>query len=130
MAGIGKNWLPTRNWPGRGTLAEMAKLPEITSPQLKARLDQGDSLLLLDVREPDEISISHLDGILAIPIGEVTARMAEVPRDREIVVICRAGGRSAQVAEILLAHGYEQVWNLSGGMKSWSAQVDPSMPVA
>ncbi|UCE03343.1 MAG: molybdopterin-synthase adenylyltransferase MoeB [Candidatus Latescibacterota bacterium] len=101
---------------------------EITPVQLKQRLDQGDALYLLDVREPVEWEICNLDGATLIPLGQLQQRAEEVPRDSEIVVHCKMGGRSARAAALLRQLGYERVLNLAGGIKAWAQTVDPSMP--
>lgn len=101
-------------------------MKEVTGPELAAELAAGKSPLLLDVREPHELQISKLPGVLAIPMGEVPARLAEVPKDADIVVICRSGGRSGQITQFLSDQGYAQVRNLIGGMNGWADQVDPT----
>ena len=77
---------------------------------------------LLDVREPDEWEAGHAPGAHHLPMMEVPARMAEIPSDTEVVVVCRSGGRSGQVVSYLMANGWENVRNLDGGMQSWAAQ--------
>jgi rhodanese-related sulfurtransferase len=77
---------------------------------------------LLDVREPDEWEAGHAPGAHHLPMMEVPARMAEIPADSEVVVVCRSGGRSGQVVSYLMGNGWENVRNLDGGMQSWAAQ--------
>jgi rhodanese-related sulfurtransferase len=77
---------------------------------------------LLDVREPDEWEAGHAPGAHHLPMMEVPARMAEIPGDTEVVVVCRSGGRSGQVVSYLMGNGWENVRNLDGGMQSWAAQ--------
>jgi rhodanese-related sulfurtransferase len=77
---------------------------------------------LLDVREPDEWEAGHAPGAHHLPMMEVPARMAEIPADSEVVVVCRSGGRSGQVVSYLVGNGWENVRNLDGGMQSWAAQ--------
>jgi len=89
----------------------------------KRRVEGG--ALLLDVRNPDEWHAGHVDGSTWIPMGEVTDRQGELPTDREIVVACAVGGRSARVAEALNAWGYNAV-NLAGGLKAW---VEADLPI-
>ena len=79
---------------------------------------------LLDVREPDEWAAGHAEEAVHIPMGEVVARIAEVPADRTVHVVCRVGGRSAQVAQYLLAQGLDAV-NVAGGMLAWEAAGRP-----
>jgi len=101
---------------------------EIAPVELKARLDRGDPLFLLDVREPHEWAIARLDGAALIPLGEVSRSLEQIPHDREIVVYCKGGARSAKAAEQLVAAGYGPVSNLIGGITRWSLDVDPSVP--
>lgn len=83
--------------------------------------------VLLDVREAWEYEICHLDGSVLMPMHTVPARLSELDRDAEYVVICHHGGRSAQVAMFLERQGFGQTINLAGGVAGWAAQVDPSM---
>ena len=76
---------------------------------------------LLDVREPDEWTAGHAPGAHHLPMMEVPARVAEIPHDTEVVVVCRSGGRSGQVTSYLMNHGWDNVRNLDGGMQSWAA---------
>jgi len=88
---------------------------------------QRPAPVLLDVREPWEFEICHLDGSQAMPMGSVPARFAELDRAAETVVICHHGARSAQVGMFLERQGFENVINLTGGVAGWAAQVDPRM---
>jgi rhodanese-related sulfurtransferase len=81
---------------------------------------ESDSYLL-DVREPDEWAAGHAPGAHHVPMMEVPARLAEVPADADVVIVCRSGGRSGQVVSYLMGHGYDNVRNLDGGMQSWAA---------
>jgi adenylyltransferase/sulfurtransferase len=101
-------------------------VPQITVKEFKARRDAGDDLFLLDVREPYEYQIAQIGGTL-IPQNDVPQRLAEIPRDREIVVQCRSGARSQRIAEFLKQSGYTRVVNLAGGILAWSDEVDPSV---
>jgi rhodanese-related sulfurtransferase len=80
-----------------------------------------DSAYLLDVREPDEWAAGHAPGAHHLPMMEIPARMADVPTDAEVVVVCRSGGRSGQVTSYLMGNGWDNVRNLDGGMQSWAA---------
>lgn len=80
---------------------------------------QNPGVYLLDVREPDEYAAGHIPGITLIPMGEVAARLAELPRDKEIVVTCRTGNRSSQVADLLREQGFTNVHNMTGGIVAW-----------
>ena len=84
--------------------------------------------LLLDVRQPEELAICALPDVVAMPMATVPVRADELPRDKEIVVICHHGGRSMQVAMFLERQGFSKLINLAGGVAQWAQQVDPSMP--
>ena len=101
---------------------------EITAVELKQRIDRGDKLTLLDVREPNEYQINRIPGTVLIPLGEVPRRYAELNKDDEIVVNCKVGARSAKAAEFLRTVGFKRVLNLKGGILAWVDQVDPSQP--
>jgi molybdopterin/thiamine biosynthesis adenylyltransferase/rhodanese-related sulfurtransferase len=100
---------------------------EITATEMKARLDRGDDLFVLDVREPHEYQIGHLNGTL-IPLGDLPQRVNELDSSREMVVYCRSGKRSADAIRFLQHAGFRKLWNLKGGILAWSDQVDPSIP--
>jgi molybdopterin/thiamine biosynthesis adenylyltransferase/rhodanese-related sulfurtransferase len=102
-------------------------IPEITPRDLKSRMDRGDDLFILDVREPHEYQICNLKGKL-IPLGEIPKRMNELDSSREMVVHCRSGKRSADAIAFLQKSGFTKLWNLKGGVLAWSDEVDPSMP--
>ena len=96
---------------------------------LKAKLDRGDSPFILDVRTPMEWEICRLERSTLLPLQELSFRAAElVPKDREIVVICHSGFRSAAAVEWLVGAGYRRVSNLSGGIDAWAVVIDPTMP--
>jgi adenylyltransferase/sulfurtransferase len=99
-------------------------IPQLTVKEFKKRIDAGDDIFLLDVREPYEYQIAQIGGKL-IPQNDVPQRLAEIPRDREIVVQCRSGARSQKIAEFLKQSGYSQVANLAGGILAWSDEIDP-----
>ena len=103
------------------------QVPEIEPRELKARLDRGDDIFILDVREPHEFQICNLRGNL-IPLGELTRRAHELDSSREIVAHCRSGKRSAEAVDFLRKAGFRKIWNLKGGILAWSDQVDPSVP--
>lgn len=113
----------------RGEEAEAKPLgvPEITPKDLKARLDRGDDLYILDVREPHEYQICNLQGHL-IPLGDLPKRVGELDSSREIVAHCRSGKRSADAVQFLTNAGFHKIWNLKGGILAWSDEVDPSVP--
>jgi sulfur-carrier protein adenylyltransferase/sulfurtransferase len=100
---------------------------EIPVEELKRRLDRGDDLLILDVREPHEYQICNLGGYL-IPLGELPSRVHELDTSREIVAHCRSGVRSAKAVNFLRQAGFKKVHNLSGGILAWADRVDSTMP--
>jgi adenylyltransferase/sulfurtransferase len=101
---------------------------EISVRDLKARFDRGDDFVLLDVREPDEIATASIPGALTIPMGKVADRIAELPHDKEIAVLCHGGFRSDRVAQFLRQAGFERVVNVAGGIEAWSLEIDPAVP--
>jgi adenylyltransferase/sulfurtransferase len=101
---------------------------EITSIELKQRLDRGDELFILDVREPNEYQINRIAGSTLIPLGDVPRRYAELDPDAELVVHCKMGGRSAKAADYLRSVGFKRVLNLRGGILDWIDKVDPTQP--
>jgi len=104
-------------------------LPDSLAPrELRRLLDAGHPLVLLDVREPEEVALVRLDGAVHIPMGEIPGRLHELDPDADIVVYCHHGIRSANVAAFLLRRDFASVANLSGGIDAWSLTVDPSLP--
>jgi len=103
---------------------------EITPAELKGRLDRGDPLVLVDVREPFERLIADLPdhGQKRIPVKELPFRAPALDPEAEIVLYCRSGPRSAWATERLMAMGFTRVYNLKGGILGWRGQVDPSVP--
>ena len=112
---------------GEEAPAPQTSVPEITPRELKTRLDRGDDLYILDVREPHEYQICNLGGHL-IPLGDLSKRASELDSSREIVAHCRSGKRSAEAVEFLQHAGFRKVLNLKGGILAWSDEVDPSVP--
>jgi adenylyltransferase/sulfurtransferase len=102
-------------------------IPQLSVKELKRRMDAGENLFILDVREPFEYQIANIGGKL-IPQNEVPQRLAEIDRDREVIVQCKSGGRSQRIAEFLKQSGYPKVANLAGGILAWSDEVDPTVP--
>jgi len=109
------------------TMAESG-VPEITVSELKAKLDAGDNLFVLDVREPHEYDIARLEGTTLIPLGQLPSRVNELNTADDIVVHCRSGMRSAKAVGFLQKAGFQKVKNLKGGILAWSDQIDPSVP--
>jgi sulfur-carrier protein adenylyltransferase/sulfurtransferase len=112
---------------GEEAAAPTSTVPEITPRELKSRLDRGDDIYVLDVREPHEYQICNIGGHL-IPLGDLSRRVNELDSSREIVAHCRSGKRSAEAAEFLRKAGFKKLWNLKGGILAWSDEVDPTVP--
>jgi adenylyltransferase/sulfurtransferase len=102
-------------------------IPQLSVKELKRRIDAGESVYLLDVREPWEYKIAQIGGKL-IPLNEVPQRLSEIDREREVIVHCHAGVRSQRIAEFLKQSGYPRVANLAGGIQAWSSEIDPTVP--
>ncbi len=102
-------------------------IPQLAVKELKRRIDAGEEVYILDVREPWEQKIAHIGGKL-IPQNEIPQRLGEIDRDREIIVHCHHGVRSQRIAEFLQQAGYPRVVNLAGGIHAWSEEIDPKVP--
>jgi rhodanese-related sulfurtransferase len=100
---------------------------EITPTEFVARRERGESLTLLDVREEWELGVASVPDVVHIPMGEVADRLGELERGREVVVLCRSGRRSLQVANFLQQNGFQAV-NLAGGILAWSRELDATIP--
>ncbi|MCX6545422.1 MAG: molybdopterin-synthase adenylyltransferase MoeB [Acidobacteria bacterium] len=101
---------------------------DISPADLKARMDRGEALFLLDVREPQEYQVARLPGGVLIPPGELVARQGELDSDAEIVAYCHYGVRSANATAYLRNAGFSRVRNLAGGIEAWSLTIDPTVP--
>src|SRR5262245_7440801 len=99
----------------------------VTVEELKARLDRGDELVVLDVREPDEWQLCRLPGATHIPLGELQRRLGELDPARETVVMCHHGMRSHAAAAFMQRQGFAKVANLVGGIHAWALRIDPAM---
>ncbi|HEY3789091.1 MAG TPA: molybdopterin-synthase adenylyltransferase MoeB [Urbifossiella sp.] len=113
---------------GRAEGREVPSGGEITPEQLKKRIDAGEDLFVLDVRNPNEFQICRIPGTVLVPLPELPGRLAEVPRNREVIVHCKSGMRSAKAIEFLKSQGYGELKNLNGGILAWAEKVDPGMP--
>jgi adenylyltransferase/sulfurtransferase len=104
-------------------------MEEITPTELKQRLDNGDDIQIIDVREDQEYAFNRIPNAVHIPLGQVLSRMDEIDPNRETVVHCKMGGRSARAIDALQRSGYKgKLLNLKGGIIGWSNDVDPSVP--
>jgi adenylyltransferase/sulfurtransferase len=109
--------------------ANPQEMIEITATELKERLDRGDDIQIIDVREPNEYEAARIPDSRLIPLNDVLNRMSEIDETRETVVHCKMGGRSARAIEALRRAGYQgKLLNLKGGITAWSNEVDPSVP--
>jgi molybdopterin/thiamine biosynthesis adenylyltransferase/rhodanese-related sulfurtransferase len=102
---------------------------DIEPLELQKRIEQGNHLRLIDVREPHELEISHIEGARLIPLGQLASRLPELDSAEDIVLFCKSGTRSTRALELLLSAGFRKVKNLKGGINAWVHQVDPSQPI-
>jgi adenylyltransferase/sulfurtransferase len=102
---------------------------DITPVELSERMKQGNHLRLIDVREPHELEISHIEGAELFPLGQLASRLSELDSAQDMVVFCKAGTRSARALELLVSAGFRKVKNLRGGINAWIKDVDPSQPI-
>lgn len=102
-------------------------LPEITVVELNARHAAGSVPFLLDVREPHELEICQLDGVVNVPLATLPQALETLPKEAEIVAICHHGARSARAVAFLQSNGFTGATNLVGGMHAWAQEIDPSM---
>ena len=109
--------------------ATQPQMAEITATDLKQRLDNGEDIQILDVREPQEVAIAKSPNSIHIPLGQVVNRISEIDPSRETVVHCKMGGRSARAIMALKQSGFSgNLFNLKGGITAWSNEVDPTVP--
>jgi adenylyltransferase/sulfurtransferase len=102
---------------------------DITATELAERLEHGNGLKLIDVREPHELEISRIEGAEIIPLGQLASRMSELDSAEEIVLMCKMGSRSTRALEVLHSAGFRKMKNLKGGINAWAREVDPSLPI-
>jgi sulfur-carrier protein adenylyltransferase/sulfurtransferase len=104
-------------------------IEEISATELKRRLDSGDDIQLIDVRQPEEWAFAKIEGAKLIPLGELMSRISEIDPTRETVFQCKSGVRSARAVEMLQQMGFQgNMKNLRGGITAWSNEVDPKVP--
>ena len=103
-------------------------MTEISVSDLSKKHNAGEDFVLLDVREPDELAIASIPWAIAIPMGEVPERVAELPKDKPIAVLCRSGARSGRITQFLNQNGYPNAANVAGGILAWGKEIDPSVP--
>ncbi len=104
-------------------------MQEITAAELKQKMDNGEDIQLIDVRQPDEYDFARIEGAKLIPLGEIMRRMDELDETKEIIIQCKSGGRSGQAIMALQRAGFTgELKNLKGGITAWSNEVDPNVP--
>jgi molybdopterin/thiamine biosynthesis adenylyltransferase/rhodanese-related sulfurtransferase len=103
------------------------EVPEITVRELKEKLDNGQNVSVLDVREPHEYEVANI-GARLIPLGELPERLIELNKDETLAIHCKTGGRSARAVQLLKEAGFQNVYNVTGGITAWSEEIDPSVP--
>jgi rhodanese-related sulfurtransferase len=109
--------------------ATQQQMPEITATELKQRIDNGDDLQIVDVREANEVAVAKIPNTIHIPLGQVLNRMSEIDSGKETIVHCKMGGRSAKAIDALKRSGFTgNLINLKGGITAWSNDVDPTVP--
>ena len=104
-------------------------MQEITVTELKEKMDAGEDVQLIDVRQPDEYAFAKIEGAKLIPLGDLMRRVDELDPHRELILQCKSGGRSAQAIMFLQRAGFTgEMKNLKGGITAWSNEIDPSIP--
>jgi adenylyltransferase/sulfurtransferase len=102
---------------------------ELSVEETKRLLDgQPGDVVLVDVREPDEVARCRIAGATHIPMREIPERVSELPKDKHLLIHCHHGGRSMRVTQFLRANGYDAVSNVAGGIDAWSLVIDPTVP--
>ena len=102
---------------------------EISPKDLKARLDAGETIDIIDVREAWELQQSSLEGAIHIPMNSIPQSLDRIPKDRPVVIMCHMGSRSATVVNWMQQRGFDNLYSLEGGIDLWSTDVDPSVPM-
>ena len=120
VLGLGVVWLMSRNTTTASSMPSEISVEEAVSKQ-------QEGAFILDVREPSEWNDAHIEGATLIPLGELESRVDELPKDQEIVVVCRSGNRSAQARDLLLNNGFTQVTSMAGGLNQWKAAGYPTV---
>jgi adenylyltransferase/sulfurtransferase len=113
--------------PQANAVAQENGVPEITVKELKQKLDDGEPINVLDVREPHEYEVANI-GIKLVPLGELPRRLAEFNQNENFAIHCKTGGRSAKAVKLLQDAGFGNVYNVKGGITAWSEEIDPSVP--
>ena len=108
----------------------MTQVPELTPTEFRDRWprESHDAVVLLDVREAEELELASVEEAIHIPMREIPERLVELDSQKPLVVMCHGGARSRRVADYLAAHGFSNVYNLAGGIDAWSRELDPAVP--
>ena len=114
--------------PARPEVHDTMNGQDMTVGELKARMDEGQAPIVIDVREPYEVAICRIPGTMLVPMAQLPAKLADLDPAQEVVVHCRSGARSAQAVAMMRARGFARARNLAGGILAWIDQVDPSLP--
>jgi adenylyltransferase/sulfurtransferase len=101
---------------------------ETTVEELKRRIDRGEQLFILDVRNPEEFQICRIPGSTLLPLPQLPQRFGELDRGREIIIHCKSGMRSLKATQFLRQQGFDKIKNLKGGILAWADKIDPGMP--
>jgi len=113
---------------GADWFAAEAGVPSVSVRELKQKMDARETFMLVDVREPYEYEIARIEGSRLIPLGELETHVSDLPRTGTLVLQCHSGGRSEQATRLLQEAGFENVYNLEGGIDAWSIEIDPAVP--
>ena len=113
--------------PQANAVAQENGVPEITVKELKQKMDDGEDINVLDVREPHEYEVANI-GVKLIPLGELPRRLAEFDQNEDFAIHCKTGGRSAKAVKLLQDAGFGNAYNVKGGINAWSEEIDPSVP--
>ncbi len=104
-------------------------MQEITVTELKQKMDNGEDIELIDVRQPDEYEFAKIEGAKLIPLGEIMKRMDEIDDTKEVIIQCKSGGRSGRAIQAMQSAGFKgELKNLKGGITAWSNEIDPNIP--
>jgi rhodanese-related sulfurtransferase len=121
----------TMDAPDSGLSLTMPNILEVSPAQAKSRLTDTNTAALIDVREPEEFALAHIDGAQLVPMQSVPAelqRLEALADERDLLILCHHGVRSLQVAAWLREHGIENCFSVSGGIDQWSREIDPGVP--
>jgi adenylyltransferase/sulfurtransferase len=113
--------------PQANAVAQEHGVPEITVKELRQKMDEGEPINVLDVREPHEYEVANI-GVKLVPLGELPRRLAEFDQNENFAIHCKTGGRSAKAVKLLQDAGFGNVYNVKGGITAWSEEIDPSVP--